>query len=262
MQIDGFTFVAQIVNFLILVALLRLFLYKPVVNAMDERERKITERLEEAARKRKEAEKEAESYRRERQKLEDERAEILTEAKEEARGLRRQLLEEARAEAEEARARWKTTIQKEQESFLEALRRRICDQVMAIARRALADLADAGLEQQMVNRFVARVRALDGEDRAAIIKHARQSGRGIVITSAFELSPEMREQLAEMVRGHVEDELEVRFQTESDLLCGVALRLDGHEVSWSLSSYLQSLDARVMEVIEEETLRTNETAAA
>ena len=48
MQIDWFTVVAQIVNFLILVWLLKKFLYGPIIRAMDDRERRIASRLEEA----------------------------------------------------------------------------------------------------------------------------------------------------------------------------------------------------------------------
>ena len=48
MQIDYFTIIAQIINFLILVFLLRHFLYRPVITAMDEREQKMVSRLKDA----------------------------------------------------------------------------------------------------------------------------------------------------------------------------------------------------------------------
>ncbi|MBU0908993.1 MAG: F0F1 ATP synthase subunit B, partial [Proteobacteria bacterium] len=49
MGIDWFTFCAQIINFLILVWLLKKVLYQPVLNAMAEREAKIAARLNDAA---------------------------------------------------------------------------------------------------------------------------------------------------------------------------------------------------------------------
>jgi F-type H+-transporting ATPase subunit b len=48
MKINWFTFIAQIINFLILVWLLRHFLYKPILNAVDEREKKIAGQLKDA----------------------------------------------------------------------------------------------------------------------------------------------------------------------------------------------------------------------
>ena len=48
MNIDWFTFAAQVINFLVLVGLLRHFLYGPVVRAMQAREQKVTQRLTDA----------------------------------------------------------------------------------------------------------------------------------------------------------------------------------------------------------------------
>ncbi len=58
MLIDWFTVFAQIINFLILVFLLKRFLYEPIISAMDEREEKIALRMQAAEQKRNEAEQE------------------------------------------------------------------------------------------------------------------------------------------------------------------------------------------------------------
>jgi len=63
-QIDYFTIFAQIINFLVLVLLLKHFLYGRIIKAMDEREKRIESQLQEAAKKKKEADEEADSYRR------------------------------------------------------------------------------------------------------------------------------------------------------------------------------------------------------
>ena len=63
MLINWFTVIAQIVNFLILVVLLKYLLYNRIVRAMDERESKIQSRLKEAEEKEEAAEREAESFR-------------------------------------------------------------------------------------------------------------------------------------------------------------------------------------------------------
>ena len=48
MSIDWFTFTAQIINFLVLVWLLSHFLYKPIVNAMNDRQARIAAEHEQA----------------------------------------------------------------------------------------------------------------------------------------------------------------------------------------------------------------------
>ena len=63
MQIDWFTFIAELINFLVLMVLLKRFLYGPIIKAMDRRERKITASLLEATQKTQEAQREADLYR-------------------------------------------------------------------------------------------------------------------------------------------------------------------------------------------------------
>ena len=62
-MIDWFTVSAQIINFLILVFLLKRFLYGPVIRAMDKREEAIAGRLKDAGQKQEEAQKEIDRYR-------------------------------------------------------------------------------------------------------------------------------------------------------------------------------------------------------
>src|SRR6478672_8833405 len=57
MEINWFTVIAQVINFLILVWLLKRFLYKPVLDAIDAREKKIVARLEDAKNRKDEAKK-------------------------------------------------------------------------------------------------------------------------------------------------------------------------------------------------------------
>ena len=98
MSVNWFTVAAQVVNFLILVWLLHRFLYGPIVAAMDRREQRIAERLQDAQRKSDAAAAEADAYRRQREELNAERDRLLAEARLEAETLRSTLIEAARAE--------------------------------------------------------------------------------------------------------------------------------------------------------------------
>jgi F-type H+-transporting ATPase subunit b len=87
--IDWFTVGAQIVNFLVLIALLKYFLYGRIIKAIDEREKKIASRLEDAEQKKKEAEQEGEAYRTKNQELDAMGERIVAQVREEAETHRR-----------------------------------------------------------------------------------------------------------------------------------------------------------------------------
>ena len=122
MLIDWFTVIAQIINFLVLIALLKRFLYDRIIKAMDQREEKIASRLAEAERNRKEAEQEAEAYQKKNRELDEKRQEMLSQAKEEVEVKRKELMKKARDEVDQVQARWREAIQREKDSFLQDLR--------------------------------------------------------------------------------------------------------------------------------------------
>lgn len=252
MQIDGFTLIAEIINFLILVVLLKHFLYDRIINLADAREAKVTARFKEAEQKVSQAQREAEKHRIQRQELENKREELIAQAQKEADARRIEWLNQTRAEVEESRAHWSQAIRQEQAAFMQELRQHTARQVYALARRTLADLADADLEQQMINVFVKQIEHLGHEERMLMTKSIQNSGRNVVIASAFEISPETRQKLLEVLRAQFDDCLNGQFSTSTALTCGIELKTDGHKVAWSLEHYLATLEENLANVLEQE----------
>jgi len=63
MLIDWFTIGAQALNFVILVWLLKRFLFKPILHAIDEREKRIATELANADKEKADAQKESDQFR-------------------------------------------------------------------------------------------------------------------------------------------------------------------------------------------------------
>ncbi len=80
MLIDWFTVVAQIVNFLVLVWLLKRFLYKPILNAIDAREKRIASQVLKAQETEEVAKKERDAYQQKNEDLEKQKEVLLSKA--------------------------------------------------------------------------------------------------------------------------------------------------------------------------------------
>ena len=168
MLIDWFTVGAQAVNFLILVWLMKRFLYKPILNAIAEREKKIATELANADKKKADAQKEEADFKHKNEVFDQERAALLTKATNEAEDERHRLLDEARKAAAALSLKLEQTARTEEQTFHQALRRRAEQEVFAIARKALADLATASLEERMGEVFTRRLREMNGQAKAAL----------------------------------------------------------------------------------------------
>lgn len=248
MLIDWFTIVAQVVNFIILVLLLRRFLYRPILKAMEEREAKIASRLQEAEQREREASQEVKAWREKNQELETMHEELLQQAGQEAEAWRQDLIRKARQEMADTRAKWQHAIEQEQEAFLHQVRQRTMQQVHTIARRALADLANADLEAHLAHVFIERLNQ-DGQNE--VVQTLRQAQQPLVIRSAFPSPPEMRHKLVEAVRGLVADKVEVQFETAPDLISGIELWAGDYKVAWTLDDYMGSLEQDLIRALGE-----------
>src|SRR5476649_1716532 len=113
MLIDWFTVAAQVVNFLVLVWLLKRFLYKPVLAAIDEREKRIATQLQDAEKKKAEAQKEQTDFEHKNREFEQQRVCLLADATKAAKTERDKLLETTRKDAEALRSKLQKNIHDE-----------------------------------------------------------------------------------------------------------------------------------------------------
>jgi F-type H+-transporting ATPase subunit b len=190
MLIDWFTVVAQVINFLILVWLLKRFLYRPILNAIDAREKRIAAQLADAVAKKAEAQQERDEYQHKNQEFDKQRAAHLKLGMVEAMAERQRLLDTARQESDDLRAKRQEALRSEQRSLSEALTHRAREEVFAIARKSLADLAGTTLEVRMIEVFLRRLRELHDEEKAGLKSAFKASTSPLLVRTAFSLSPE------------------------------------------------------------------------
>src|SRR5271166_6204064 len=193
MPIDWFTVMAQGINFLILVWMLKRFLYKPILHAIDEREKGIAAQLAQAEANQAEAQKERDDFQHKNEAFDQERAALLKKATDETSGERQRLLDEARKDADSLRAKRQEALRKEQRNLSQEIIRWTQKQVFAITRKTLADLAATSLEQRMGDVFVQRLRALTGAAREQLIAALQISTNPARVRSAFDLPPPQRD---------------------------------------------------------------------
>jgi len=262
MEINWFTFGAQIANFLLLVWLLRRFLYGPITTAMAERQQRIADRFEEAREKRETAEAEATQYRQKLEELAATRDEKIAEAEDAARERRKEMIEEARAEVDRLEVQWKAALRRERETFLKELGERVSQETVDLARRALRDLAHVELERAVVGVFQARLRDFD-DDRRQLLRDAVRADDGTVrVHTVFKLDEETERHLTETLQKVAETEVSTEFDREADLGLGVELRAGGHKVAWSLQSYFAEVEGRIRDRIDDELARGETSSAA
>lgn len=249
MLIDWFTVIAQAVNFLILVWLLKHFLYRPILNAIDAREKRIAGELADADAKKADAGKERDEFRRKNDEFELQRAALFGKATEEAMAERQRLFDAARKDSDDLRTKQQEALQREYQNLSEEIARRTRAEVFAISRKALLDLAGSELEAHMVDVFVRRLRELDAAAAERLASALQSPSVPVLVRSAFEMPAAQRTLIEGAIRKTLAAATQVRFEVAPDLIGGIELIIQGQKIAWSIADYLGSLEKDVNELL-------------
>lgn len=259
MLIDWFTVTAQVINFLVLVWLMKRFLYKPILHAIDERERQVAAELAHAATTKAEAQKARVEFEHKNATFDQQRAALLRTATDEAQAERQRLLAEARQAAATLHSKQQETLRSEISTLQQAIGRRTQQEIFAIVRKTLTDLAGTSLEERMTVVFTHRLRALDDPVKAGLAAALTNAADPALVRSAFDLpaaqQAAIQQALNETFVGPTPSHgrtIPVRFATAPDLISGIELSTNGQKVAWSIADYLASLEKSVADLLHEQ----------
>lgn len=251
MLIDWFTVGAQVLNFFILVWLMKRFLYKPILHAIDEREKRVAEELANADKKKAEAQKESDEFKHKNEEFDQQRTTLMKTATDEVNAERQRLLDEARKAADALSERRQESMRSDAHNLHQAISLRTQKEVFAIARKTLTDLASTSLETQMAEVFASRLRLMDGSEKVKLGGAIKTADDPVLVRSAFELQAEQRAAIQNALNETFSADIQIRFETATDLVSGIELTTNGQKVAWSIADYLASMEQGLDELLKE-----------
>jgi len=251
MLLDSFTIIAQIINFLILVYLLKRFLFSRIIKIMDEREKQITDRMQDAEVAKEAAQKELEEQRKIREELQQKWNEMLAQAKKDAQKKREELVKDARSKIDEEQKNWREAILKQRTAFLRDLRHLSCEQVCQVSRKVLSDLAGEKLENQLIENFLIQLGKLTKEEKDDFIRFINKDEQKIWVNSSFQLTREKESEIRKTLENIIAGQVEINFKVSPKLICGIETRTEGKKISWNIENYLDGLEEQLKKAFTE-----------
>jgi len=251
MLIDSFTVIAQIINFLILIYLLKRFLFNRIIQIMDEREKQITDQMQDAKTAKEAAQKELDEQQRIKEELQEKWNEMLAQAKKDAQKKREELVKDARSKIDEEQKNWREAILKQRTAFLRDLRHLSCEQVCQMSRKVLADLADEKLENQLIENFLIQLGKMSKEEKDDFIRFIDKDERKIWVDSSFQLTREKESGIRKILENIIGDKVEINFKVSPKLICGIETRTEGKKISWNIENYLDGLEEQLKKAFTE-----------
>lgn len=245
MPIDWFTVAAQALNFGALVWLLKRFLYGPILQAVDAREKRIADELADAAAQQAQARQERETLAQKNASFEQQRKTLLDQAQTQATEQGQQWLAQAREAASAWAAKRQAMLSAQARQIDGIIRTQAQQEIFEITRKALLELADADLEQRVCEVFIRRLQDADGAVRSALTQAFKADPDAIRVRSAFALSAQARSAVEVALRDALGVQGPVQFVASPELVCGIELVGGGQKIGWNVADYLEAMSQRL-----------------
>ncbi len=152
-------FIFYLINFLILIAVLAKFLYKPFLNLMDTRKQSIKDALDNAELTNRRADEKLQNYNKRIAKVEEESREIVRQAKAKADAQAKDIIEEANRKAEDMIAKAEQTIEREREKAVEEMRQEIAALAILVAEKIVEQEIQRVGQEAIVDEVIRQARS-------------------------------------------------------------------------------------------------------
>jgi F-type H+-transporting ATPase subunit b len=224
-------------------------LYKPILNAIDAREKSIAAELADADTKKAEAQKERIDFEDKNKAFDEQRTALLAKAADEAKAERGRLIDQAKQDEASLRATQAEALRGDQSRLGNEIALLAEKEVFAIARKALTDLANVSLEERVGEVFTRRLRDLDPKAKELLGAALKSSSEPALLRSAFDLPADQKAAIQNALNETFSAEIRIKFEDSQDAICGIELTANGQKLAWSISSYLDGLSTKISDLV-------------
>ncbi len=237
MGVNGLFLLSQIINFLILFAVLRAALWKPMMQRLDERRQMLEKEKEDAeavaeARVNTEVERE-----RALEKARGEAQEIIVEAREQASALTEKASQEARQKADETLEKARQSAVAERNRTLGEMRGQIAALAIAAAQKVVGETLDEQRQRALVESFFSGVR----EGRVEVLPEELDVEGPVTVTSALPLTEQEEKTVRQELTSRLGEGVDLSFRVDPQILGGLVVRVGDRVMDGSAAGQLERL---------------------
>jgi F-type H+-transporting ATPase subunit b len=223
LELNWSTFILEILNFLVLVWILKKFLYRPVLTALQQRQEKIRQKLDEAARLKVEATELEQLYQGRMEDWEREKQQARDALHQEIQVQRIEKLEQLEQDLTSEREKAAVIERRHQTEAQQQYQYKAHQQGARFAASLLSSVAGPELDLHLFQLLLQTFDQLDQEQLTRLRDNCKSAETSISVISAFAFSDDRKKQLQEKLSRICERSVELEYQEDPALIAGLRL---------------------------------------
>lgn len=242
MKVNIWTLIFQVINFFVLVYILKRVLYKPLKEIMEKRRNAIARSISEAEEIKKEAAAALEKNRLELQRLKEMRQELMDKMEKEAGAEKEKILKNAEADAQKLLEKRQAVLDMEKKRHEEELRDKAIDLVESFSAMLLKDISNEYMHKTVLERLKADIPRIAGEIRDTAGQDETIKAE---LISAYPLSEDEADELRNRLSPALKKKLTLETSVDAELISGAKLKFAGRTYDFSLKGQIVAFMDRI-----------------
>jgi F-type H+-transporting ATPase subunit b len=224
MSFSWSTFALQVVNFLILVWLLKRFLFKPVSAIVARRKAEIASAQAQAEAARQGAEQARKEFDQRRAEIEAQRQALSEQTRAELATTRTKMMESAQTEIDKLKSAMLKQVEEERENAASEMGDRAVEIAVQLADRLLRQCAAPLLDELFLDRLLDHLDRLTTAERAALLDQSGPDRGSLFVTTASPLDPNSESKWRSALTRHLGLSPHITFAVDKSLIAGTELK--------------------------------------
>ncbi|MCT4552232.1 MAG: hypothetical protein N4A44_01045 [Alphaproteobacteria bacterium] len=247
MKIDAFTIIIQMLNFFILMWILKKYLYRPITNAMDAREKEIQKRLKAGKIAESKADKERLKLEEMQASFEEYKIQKEDELEDWASAERQKLNEKLDIVETEKREGIHQSLQKESEDFYNSMKEKVSGLFEKEISSAIKDLSDETLEERITKLFISKLSNKDYKRKQGI-NLKENTKEAIKVLTSYTVSKEDKAEIEKIVKSENKNNF-VEFSHNKERSTGIEIIINSKSIAWNVESYTKNFKKAIDKAI-------------
>ncbi len=235
---NWWTFLFEIINFIVIVYILYRLLFKPVKNIIQKRKKEIDKSREEIEKDRKEVQELKIQYEREQNELKNLRERILEDARVESLREREKILKDVQLKIEEERERNKNLLSHERTRLIEEIKEKSIQTALTLSATLMDSIMDPTINERLINKVFEEIENMNDMEKEELIESSKEGKCNVKIFTAHPLSKVHKEKLYNIIKEKVMCLPSITVHESQDLIGGVKVRINSKVFDGSIEGNL------------------------
>ncbi|WP_457622648.1 F0F1 ATP synthase subunit delta [Persephonella sp.] len=249
MKLDLLTYLFEIINFFVLLWILKKLLYNPVISVLKKRKNYIDQKIREAEEAESKLKKIKDEYNHVLKEIEELKKTKIAQIEKEVQQEKERLYSEMKKELDAQRQKFLESLEIEKKEAINELKEETVRYALKFVSKLLTSISDKNLHKKLLSIALEGIRSINREEIDDIAAELKERNT-VTVETAYPLSEDEIESIKKSIKDMFGVNVTIKIEEKNDLIAGVKIHIASKMIDASLEGQISVFETLLRDKIE------------